>query len=180
MSGLPRRPGDGWTGCRELARERRPGRAAPRAAARGPRTTAWSTWPATTTSAWPGTPTCVAAAAAAMKGYGLGATASRLVRGSTDVHADARGRRWPSWLGCEAALVYSSGYLANLGAVRALAGSAALVVSDAHNHASLVDGCRLAAGRTGRPAVVYRHADPGALATAVLAGRAPDGPGASW
>jgi 8-amino-7-oxononanoate synthase len=66
-------------------------------------------------------------------------------------------------LGCEAALVYSSGYLANLGAVRALAALGGPVASDAHNHASLVDGCRLAAGARGRSATVYRHADPEAL-----------------
>jgi 8-amino-7-oxononanoate synthase len=63
---------------------------------------------------------------------------------------------------CEAALVYSSGYLANLGAVRALA--TRLIASDAYNHASLVDGCRIAsAGRNGVPTVVYEHASPSAL-----------------
>ena len=119
-------------------------------------------------------PDVVAAASAAMKGYGLGATASRLVRGSTDVHA-ALEQALAQLVGCEAALVYSSGYLANLGAVRALADLGGPLASDAHNHASLVDGCRLAAGRTGRPAVVYRHADPGALAGALA--DAPDGAG---
>jgi 8-amino-7-oxononanoate synthase len=102
-------------------------------------------------------PDVVAAASAALKGYGLGATASRLVRGSTEPHADLEAAL-ASLLGCEAALVYSSGYLANLGAVRALGRS--LIASDAHNHASLVDGCRLARGsRT----VVYEHACVGDL-----------------
>ena len=109
---------------------------------------------------------CVAAASTALKGYGLGATASRLVRGSTDQHA-ALEQALAALLGCEAALVYSSGYLANLGAVRALAALGGPVASDAHNHASLVDGCRLAAGRAGRPVAVYRHADAQALGDAL-------------
>jgi 8-amino-7-oxononanoate synthase len=106
-------------------------------------------------------PDVVAAASAALKGYGLGATASRLVRGSTDVHAQLEAAL-AERLGCEAALVYSSGYLANLGAVRALRWP--LIASDAHNHASLVDGCRLA--RAG-PVEVYRHGDPSGLAEAL-------------
>jgi len=97
-------------------------------------------------------PDVVAAASAALKEYGLGATASRLVRGSTDVHARLEAALAEA-IGCEAALVYSSGYLANLGAVAALRWS--LIASDAHNHASLVDGCRGA--RPGRVAV-YPHA----------------------
>lgn len=111
-------------------------------------------------------PDVVAASSATLKGYGLGATASRLVRGSTDVHA-ALESSLASLLGCEAALVYSSGYLANLGAVRALAALGGPTASDAHNHASLVDGCRLAAGAGGRRAVVYRHADPASLRSAL-------------
>ena len=121
-------------------------------------------------------PDVVAAGTATMKGYGLGATASRLVRGSTDVHA-ALELALADLLGCEAALVYSSGYLANLGAVRALAALGGPVASDAHNHASLVDGCRLAAGSRGRGAVVYRHADPRALAAALSGGEPTGGTG---
>ena len=108
-------------------------------------------------------PEVLAAATAALKGYGLGATASRLVRGSTHVHAELE-EMLAFHLGCEAALVYSSGYLANLGAVRAFRG---LIASDAHNHASLVDGCRLV--RSGR-VVVYQHASPKALDEALSGG----------
>jgi 8-amino-7-oxononanoate synthase len=108
-------------------------------------------------------PEVAAAAASALKAYGLGSTASRLVRGSTTVHADLE-RALAAWLGCEAALVYSSGYLANLGAVRAFAPGP--IASDAHNHASLVDGCRLAS-RDGSRIDIYRHADPAGLGAAL-------------
>ncbi|MFY1633040.1 8-amino-7-oxononanoate synthase [Solwaraspora sp. WMMB335] len=103
------------------------------------------------------------AATDALRRYGLGATGSRLVRGSTDLHA-ALEAELAGWLGAHGALVYSSGYLANLGAVRALAQPRTLLVSDAHNHASLVDGCRLSGAWT----EVVAHADPAAVA-AVLA-----------
>lgn len=109
-------------------------------------------------------PEVVAAARAALAGYGLGATASRLVRGSTEVHA-ALEAELAGWLGAEGALVYSSGYLANLGVVRALAGPHDLVISDAHNHASLVDGGRAARARV----VVTPHADVSAVDAALTA-----------
>jgi len=103
-------------------------------------------------------PTVIAAAARTLHEYGLGATGSRLVRGSTAVHA-ALEAELADWLGTEAALVYSSGYLANLGALRALATPRTRYVLDAHAHASLVDGCR-------SPAVVP-HADPAAVDVAL-------------
>jgi len=87
-------------------------------------------------------PAVLAAAAAALDGYGLGATGSRLVRGTTQVHADLESGI-ARLLGAGAALVYSSGYLANLGAIRAVTEPGTLLVSDAHNHASLIDGCRI-------------------------------------
>ena len=115
-----------------------------------------------------GHPEVIAAASAALEAYGLGATSSRLVRGTTDVHAELESS-CASLLNCEAALVYSSGYLANLGAVRALASR--LIASDAYNHASLVDGCRIAsAGRDGVPTVVYQHASPSALDSVLSTG----------
>jgi 8-amino-7-oxononanoate synthase len=110
-------------------------------------------------------PDVVAAAAQALSAYGLGATGSRLVRGSTELHA-ALESDLAGWLGSAFALVYSSGYLANLGAVHALAQPGTLLVSDAHNHASLIDGCRLSRAET----VVAPHADPDAVA-ALLAAR---------
>nr|MDT0656843.1 8-amino-7-oxononanoate synthase [Micromonospora sp. DSM 115978] len=108
-------------------------------------------------------PEVTAAAAAALTGYGLGATGSRLVRGSTAAH-EALEVELADWFGTGRALVFSSGYLANLGAVRALVRPRTVLVSDAHNHASLIDGCRLAGAET----VVTPHADVTAV-EAVLA-----------
>jgi len=104
-------------------------------------------------------PEVIAASVRALQAYGLGATGSRLVRGSTEAHS-ALETALADWLGAEQALVYSSGYLANLGAVRALAGRDAVIVSDSYNHASLIDGCK----SSGAQVVVAPHADPAALA----------------
>ncbi|WDZ87686.1 8-amino-7-oxononanoate synthase [Micromonospora cathayae] len=108
-------------------------------------------------------PEVTAAAGAALRAYGLGATGSRLVRGSTDAH-HALEDDLADWLRAERALLFSSGYLANLGAVRALVQPRTLLVSDAHNHASLIDGCRISGAET----VVVPHGDVAAV-QAVLA-----------
>src|SRR5262249_22183523 len=114
-------------------------------------------------------PEVVEAAVAALREYGLGATGSRLVRGSTSAHETLESQL-AEWLGTQTALVYSSGYLANLGAVKALSVPRTLIVSDAHNHASLVDGCRLAgAGRDQVRTVVTPHADVSAVRDALTA-----------
>lgn len=105
-----------------------------------------------------GHPEVIAAAAAALHEYGLGATGSRLVRGSTRPHAELEDTL-SRWLGQASSLVYSSGYLANLGAIRALTRARTLLVADAHCHASLVDGCRLAGAET----AVYAHGSPQAV-----------------
>ncbi|WP_114149493.1 aminotransferase class I/II-fold pyridoxal phosphate-dependent enzyme [Glycomyces xiaoerkulensis] len=81
-----------------------------------------------------------AAAAAALDEYGLGASGSRLVRGTTDLH-EAFESDFARHVGAETATLYSSGYMANLGAVAALPGP---VLLDAHAHASLHDAARLA------------------------------------
>ena len=86
--------------------------------------------------------------------YGVGSGASRLICGHMDVHAeleDAVARL----KGTEAALTFSSGYLANLGILSTLCGPGSTVFSDELNHASIVDGCRLARTRV----EVYRHGD---------------------
>jgi 8-amino-7-oxononanoate synthase len=99
-----------------------------------------------------------AAADAALR-WGAGAGASRLVSGTMDVHRQLE-ERLAAFKGTEAALLFGSGYLANVGVVSALAGAGQTVLSDELNHASIVDGCRLARART----VVYRHGDAEHLA----------------
>jgi 8-amino-7-oxononanoate synthase len=86
-------------------------------------------------------------AAAAARTWGGGSTGSRLVTGTTELHTELE-RELAAFCGFEAALVFSSGYAANLAAVTALAPHGSLIVSDAGNHASLIDGCRLARGTT--------------------------------
>jgi len=108
-------------------------------------------------------PAVIAASAQALSRYGLGATGSRLVRGSTEAHSSLEAAL-ADFLGTPAALVFSSGYLANLAAIRGAAAVCDLVVSDAYNHASLIDGCKMA----GRPTIVAPHNDPAAVA-AILA-----------
>ncbi|TWV46052.1 8-amino-7-oxononanoate synthase [Streptomyces misionensis] len=101
-------------------------------------------------------------AARAARTWGGGATGSRLVTGTTALHAELE-RELAAFCGFEAALVFSSGYAANLAAVTALGPHGSLVVSDAGNHASLIDGCRLARGEV----QVVGHADPRAVRKAL-------------
>ena len=107
-------------------------------------------------------PAVVAAARAALERWGLGSGASRLVVGDTLAHRalEERLRRFEE---AEAVLLFNGGYAANLGLVPALVGREDAVFSDALNHASLVDGCRLARAHV----CVYPHTDVGALAALV-------------
>ncbi|MEU0740269.1 8-amino-7-oxononanoate synthase [Streptomyces sp. NPDC006134] len=107
-------------------------------------------------------PEVVEGAARAARVWGGGATGSRLVTGTTELHTELE-RELAAFCGAEAALVFSSGYTANLAAVTALAPHGSLIVSDAGNHASLIDGCRLARGTT----QVVAHADPDAVRKAL-------------
>ncbi|MFE3634438.1 8-amino-7-oxononanoate synthase [Streptomyces sp. NPDC059168] len=101
-------------------------------------------------------------AAGAARTWGGGSTGSRLVTGTTELHCELE-RELADFCGFEAALVFSSGYAANLAAVTALGPHGSLIVSDAGNHASLIDGCRLARGTT----QVVGHADPEAAGKAL-------------
>ncbi|MEU6422344.1 8-amino-7-oxononanoate synthase [Streptomyces spiralis] len=107
-------------------------------------------------------PEVTEAAAAAARTWGGGSTGSRLVTGTTELHTELE-RELADFCGFEAALVFSSGYAANLAAVTALAPHGSLIVSDAGNHASLIDGCRLARATT----QVVAHADPEAVRKAL-------------
>src|SRR5919109_1363739 len=94
-----------------------------------------------------------AAADAAMR-WGAGAGASRLVSGNMTLHRRLE-ERIAAFKGTQAAVLFGSGYLANLGIIPALARKGEIVFSDELNHASIVDGCRLAGAET----FVYRHCD---------------------
>ncbi len=99
-------------------------------------------------------PAVRAAAAEAAQAWGAGAGASRLVSGSMSPHLRLE-RRLAEFKGHESALLFGSGYLANTGTIPALAPAGTVVLSDRLNHASIVDGCRLARAET----AVYRHLD---------------------
>ncbi|GAB2556494.1 8-amino-7-oxononanoate synthase [Nocardia heshunensis] len=103
-------------------------------------------------------PEVIAGAIAAVQRWGTGATGSRLVTGTTAEHEQLESEL-AEFVGAEAGLVFASGYAANLGAVTALAGRGALVVSDAGSHASLVDACRLSRARV----EIAPHRDPAAV-----------------
>ena len=104
-------------------------------------------------------PEVVAAAVAAVEQWGAGSTGSRLVTGTTELHAELEAEL-AAHAGTESALVFSSGYLANLGVVTALAGRGDLIVSDSLNHASLIDAARLSRARV----AITPHSDVEAVA----------------
>ncbi len=108
-----------------------------------------------------------AAAAAALR-WGAGSTGSRLVTGSTELHTELE-MELARFCGVQAALVFSSGFTANLGAVTALSGSEAAIVTDKYIHASLIEGCRLS--RADIAAVA--HATPSAIKNALATRRKP-------
>jgi 8-amino-7-oxononanoate synthase len=97
----------------------------------------------------------------------VGSGASRLVSGEHAAHVGLE-KVLATWLGSEETLVFSSGYAANVGAIAALAGEGDLVVSDELNHASIIDGCRLARA----DAVVVPHLDLEAVRRALAQSRA--------
>ncbi|KOV57108.1 8-amino-7-oxononanoate synthase [Streptomyces sp. MMG1121] len=107
-------------------------------------------------------------AARAARTWGGGSTGSRLVTGTTELHTELE-RELAAFCGFEAALVFSSGYAANLAAVTTLGPHGSLIVSDAGNHASLIDGCRLARGER----QVVGHADPEAVRKALATRQGP-------
>lgn len=113
-------------------------------------------------------PEVVQSFADAVMKYGVGSGASHLVTGHTREH-EVLEEALAAFTGREKALVYSTGYMANMGVISALADQKASIVTDKLNHASLIDGCRLSGARLSR----YRHAD-GDHATELLAAIAPE------
>jgi len=107
-------------------------------------------------------PEVVEASARAARDLGCAAGGSRLISGNLDVH-EALEESLAKLFDAEAALVWTSGYAANVGVIPALVGRGDAVVSDALSHASIVDGCRLS-----RAAVrVFAHGDVDALDAAL-------------
>lgn len=99
-------------------------------------------------------PLLVEAAERSMREGGFGSGASRLIAGNLASHR-ALEERIAAWKQTEAALLFNSGYQANIGLISALAGPEDAIFSDQLNHASSIDGCRLSPART----VVYPHCD---------------------
>jgi 8-amino-7-oxononanoate synthase len=98
------------------------------------------------------------AAEAALRRWGASASSARLIAGNLEPHREIE-EALAAFEGTEAALLYSTGYMANVGVIGAIVGSGDAVYSDELNHASLIDGCRQA-GATLR---TYPHADVDAL-----------------
>ncbi|MFC4000715.1 aminotransferase class I/II-fold pyridoxal phosphate-dependent enzyme [Prauserella oleivorans] len=106
-----------------------------------------------------------AAAAAALR-WGAGASGSRLLGGSLELHAELE-HELARFVGAQAAVVFPAGFTANLGAVTALSGAESAIVTDKHVQPSLVDGCRLS--RADVAAVA--HADAPAVGHALATRR---------
>ncbi|WP_462137541.1 8-amino-7-oxononanoate synthase [Candidatus Mycalebacterium sp.] len=104
------------------------------------------------------------AAAEALEKYGAGSGGSRLVSGTTDLHHELE-KKIADFKKTEAAIVFSSGYLANIGTIAAIAGKGDVVFSDELNHASIIDGCSL----SGAKVRIYRHLDFGHLEDLIAA-----------
>lgn len=94
------------------------------------------------------------AAIDAIERYGCGSGASRLISGNMTLHEELE-MKLARLKGTEAALVFNSGFQANTGIIPTLVGDGDVVFSDALNHASIIDGCRLSRAKI----VVYRHCD---------------------
>lgn len=99
-------------------------------------------------------PEVKAAACEALEQYGVGAGGSRLTTGTGPFHVRLE-EELARFKGREAALVFNTGYMANVGIISALMGRGDVIFSDQLNHASIIDGCRL----SGAEVVVYRHND---------------------
>ncbi|WP_026852831.1 aminotransferase class I/II-fold pyridoxal phosphate-dependent enzyme [Geothrix fermentans] len=115
-------------------------------------------------------PRLAEAAAAAAREWGAGTGGARLLRGTTPLHGELEAAL-AAWKGAEACLLFNTGFQANATLLPALVGTGDAVFSDALNHASLVDGCRLARAG-GAHLGIYRHLDLADLEAQLAAWRA--------
>jgi glycine C-acetyltransferase len=111
-------------------------------------------------------PRVVEAARRALEEFGAGPGAVRTIAGTMSLHLDLE-RRLARFKGTEAALVFQSGYTANVGVVSTLMQEGDLIVSDELNHASIIDGCRLCKADR----AIYRHLDYAHLRDILAAAR---------
>ena len=107
-------------------------------------------------------PEVIEAGRAALREHGAGARASRLLGGGSSIDQELETAA-ADWLGAEAALLFPTGYQANLGVVTTLALEGDAICSDSRNHASLIDACRLSRART----LIFDHGDPESLRDAL-------------
>jgi len=98
------------------------------------------------------------AAIDAIERYGVGCTGSRYLNGTLEIHLEME-QLLAEFMGTEDALVFSSGYHANVGTIYAMASQSDVVISDQFNHASIVDGCRMSKSEV----VIYDHNDMASL-----------------
>ncbi|MGC9400013.1 MAG: aminotransferase class I/II-fold pyridoxal phosphate-dependent enzyme [Anaerolineae bacterium] len=98
------------------------------------------------------------AAKEAIETYGPSCTGSRFLNGTLELHLELE-RRLAAWVGKEAALVFSTGYQVNVGTISALVGRHDYVITDKEDHASIVDGCKMAFGEMKR----FQHNDVASL-----------------
>ncbi|MBO1511211.1 8-amino-7-oxononanoate synthase [Metabacillus bambusae] len=103
-------------------------------------------------------PILVEKAVNTLQEFGLGSSGSRLTTGNTEWHEKLE-QRIASFKKSEAALLFSSGYLANIGVLSSLPEKGDVLLSDQLNHASIIDGCRLSKAET----VIYQHTDMNSL-----------------
>jgi len=113
-----------------------------------------------------GDPRLKESAVEAIKKYGIGSGSSRLISGNMKPHEDLEDRI-ARFKGAQAALVFTSGWHANIGTISALVDKGDLILSDALNHSSIVDGCRLSRAEVS----IYPHCDINALEKALKASR---------
>ena len=99
-----------------------------------------------------GDPRVKAAARDALEHYGTALTGSRFMNGTIPLHVELE-REIADWMGTEDALVFTTGYQANLGTIGTILGPGDTVICDSGDHASILDGCRLSGAKL-RP---FRH-----------------------
>ena len=94
--------------------------------------------------------------------FGIGSGGSRLTTGNSILHEQLE-EAIARFKGAERALLFSSGYLANLGVISSIMGKDDVIFSDEYNHASIIDGCRLSKAKT----IIYSHCDMESLERAL-------------